>query len=437
MLFKSKLIIKIMIENLLHYIWKTRNFDVINVKTTDNQSVKIFNSGLWNRDAGPDFKQAIIEIGGVTWAGDVEIHVRSSDWYRHNHDKDEKYNSVILHVVYEHDKDVLLKGSESIPTLELKKYIAEETFNSYKRLADSDMRIPCKFGVKDIPKEKFEEIMLATSIERLDRKSQAVFEELRGCGYDWEEVSFRRMARNFGFRTNSTAFELLAKSVEYKQIAKHTTSKLQVYAIIFGQAGLLDDEIEGDTYYEALQYEYNYLKYKYKWIAIDKKIWNKLRLRPANFHCIRLAQFCELLLVPNLIQNIFDDKFSIEDLIPQELEPHEYWKKHYEFAKESKSHKNNIGETAVNLLYINTIIPIKYSFGIYVGKPAVTERAVLFQRGLQFEANHITRKYKEAGFLCRSAADSQAIMEISEKYCVSRKCACCPIGQQIIKKPPV
>ncbi|MBO4231951.1 MAG: DUF2851 family protein, partial [Bacteroidales bacterium] len=211
---------------------------------------------------------------------------------------------------------------------------------------------------------------------------------------------------------------------------------LQVYAIIFGQAGLLDDEIEGDAYYEALKSEYNYLKYKYKWIPINKKIWNKLRLRPANFHCIRLAQFCELLLVPNLIQNILDEKFPIKELIPKELEPHKYWETHYEFAKESKYHINNIGKSTVNLLYINTVIPIKYSFGIYVGKPLVTERAVLFQRGLQFEANHITRKYNEAGFLCRHAADSQAIMEISQKYCAARKCAYCPIGQQIIKKPP-
>ena len=425
-----------MIEDLLHYIWKTGSFDVVNIRTTENQPIRIINSGLWNHNAGPDFKQAIIDIGGVTWAGDVEIHVRSSDWFRHNHDKDNKYNSVILHVVYEHDKDVFLCGREAIPTLELKNFIADETLNNYKKLKDSELIIPCEFGLKDIPKDKFEEIMLSVSIERLGRKCQVLFGELKICNYDWNEVCFRQIARNFGFKTNAAAFELLAQSVGYKQIEKHLTSRLQVYAIIFGQAGLLDDEIEGDAYYEALQSEYNYLKYKYKWIPIDKKIWNKLRLRPANFHCIRLAQLCELLLAPDLIKSILDEKVSVNDIVPKDLVPHSYWETHYEFAKASSSHKTNIGKTALNLLYINTIIPIRYSYGIYVGKPLVTERAVLYQRELQFEVNHITRKYMAAGFLCRSASDSQAIIEISNKYCCTRKCAYCPIGQQIIKKPP-
>ena len=425
-----------MLEDLLHYIWKSKNFDVLNIQTVDNKNIRIINSGFWNRDAGPDFKQAIIEIDGVTWAGDVEIHIKSSDWYKHHHENDPKYNSVILHVVYEYDAEVTSCNGEKIPALELKNRIPSDTLLKFRRLSECEKRIPCKFALKDIPAAAFDEIILRTSMERLNRKSELIFDELRRCGHDWEEVCFRRLAYAFGCKTNSTAFELLSQSVEYHQIARHITSRLQIYAIIFGQAGLLNSEIEGDDYYEALQSEYNYLKYKYKWIPIDDKVWNKLRLRPANFHCLRLAQFCEVLLIPDIMKKMFDPTISINNLIDNKLELNDYWKRHYCFGKESKEHNTRIGGATLDLLYINGIIPIRYSFGLYSGNAVAAEQAVLFQKNIQFENNHVTSNYVEAGFPSRNAADSQTIIEINGHYCSKKRCTFCPVGQCILKKPP-
>ncbi|MCQ2285668.1 MAG: DUF2851 family protein [Bacteroidales bacterium] len=425
-------------EDLLHYIWKNRQYNAFNLKTTEQQDLKIIHPGFWNRNAGPDFSQAIIKIDDITWVGNVEIHNKSSDWFRHHHENDQKYNSVILHVVYEHDKEIPRNESEHIPTLELKNLISEGALSTYRTLSTSAQAIACGFAIKEIDSEQLSQVLTQINLSRIIRKHRTILNELSQCDGDWEELTYRMLAINFGFKINAPAFEQLSHSIKFKTIEKHHQSQTQTYALLFGQAGLLEDNDIADKYYEALQSEYYYLKYKYSLVSIAPSQWNKLRLRPSNFPCLRLAQFSEILHhLPHLFQTIISEDERLKPTDFQNCIPHEYWRTHYEFGKEVERHNQRLGDCAVNLIYINTILPIMYTYGIFSGKNQITEKAVWMLKELPFENNSLTRPFKGCGFPHENAEQSQAILELRQKYCYEKKCLFCPIGKGLLQKVPL
>lgn len=423
-------------ESFLHYVWKNRLFREANLKTVDNQEIKVIHPGFFHQDAGPDFKQAVVRIGEITWVGDVEIHLRSSDWFRHHHERDGKYGSIILHVVYENDGVVSRNEVEDYPTLELKNYIPTEVLEEYRKLKFSTHRLPCGYFLSDFDEKAFSAWIAALAVERLCRRQSEIMHSLHHLDDDWEELFFRMLAQNFGCKTNAPAFEMLAQTLPYKIVRRHSTSRLQIYSLLFGQAGMLEDEsVENDEYYRALQNEYSYLKYKYGLSAIPCKLWNLLRLRPSNFPCLRLAQFSELLFrEPQLFQKLVQQPETVSVDLLRGAEPHEYWRTHYFFGKNCRMHSAQLGTKTAELVFINTLVPVLFAYGNFMAREDLTEKASNILEGVPFEENHITRFYREKGFPARNALDSQAILELHRFYCQEKKCPLCRIGGTILGK---
>jgi hypothetical protein len=419
-------------ENLLQYVWKNQWFAQEKLQTIHKQPISILNQGFSHQDAGPDFKQAIVKIDGVIWAGNVEVHIRSSDWYKHQHQNDTKYHSVILHVVYEHDQEVFIEQNTPLPTLELKPLLSSQLLLRYSQLLNTSVPLPCKAYLNKIHPLVLQSFLTRLVFDRISRKETHIFEILHSFSEDWEQVLFYVLCQSFGFKTNAPAFEMLAKILPYRILKKHADSHLQVAALIFGQAGMLEDELE-DTYYQSLQNEYYYLRAKYKLIPCDAKCWNLLRLRPHNFPCIRLAQLGEIIFKH---YNLFE-----EIIIPKNIEyfhnifinkPHEYWETHYHFGKTSRASKKIMGERSFYLLLINALIPFLYSYSRFTGNNALQEFSVELLELLPFEENHITKKYQHFGFCSKQACNSQALLELHQEYCEKKRCIDCVIGQKIV-----
>ena len=323
-----------MTESFLHYVWRHTLYQFADIHTTDGCRLQVVHPGYPHQDAGPDFKQAIIKIDDITWAGDVELHLKSSDWLKHGHQNDAKYRSVILHVVYEHDTDILRMPGEHYPTLALKNYIPQPLLEEYLKLSRSENDLPCQAQLSMLSRLQLTSILSGKAIERLFHKQEHIVSIVNQCQANWEEAFFRILAMNFGFKTNTTAFELLGRSLPFKYIQKHAQVRTQVYALLFGQAGMLEENIIEDDYCHALFEEYHYLKYKYRLTPIPEKSWNYLRLRPRNFAALRLAQLSELLHNhPHLFQQMreFPEQEQIEKLFV--CSPHPYWETHSKFGK--------------------------------------------------------------------------------------------------------
>jgi len=419
-------------ESFLHFVWKHKIFHKYPLQTTDGRSIQIIHSGFSHQDAGPDFKQAIIKIENITWAGDIEIHINSSDWYKHGHHLDKKYSIVILHVVYIQDVNVRRSDHEFFPALELKNLIPDEVIEKYRDLLTSSFSLPCKEQLQTITTLQFSSILSRLMLERLTRRQKQIFQIFEQSQKNWNELIFKLLIINFGFKTNSAAFELLSRILPYKILCKHTHSKFQVYALVFGQAGMLE-EWRDDKYYLSLQTEYKYLQQKYKLIPMPERIWNLLRLRPQNFPCIRLAQLSETLC------HHFDFLTNIENFTTIEqfekmfsYQSHDYWKTHYYFGKVSKEHTTNMGYNTFELIMINTIIPALYSYGAFMGNEQFQERAILLLETLCFEKNNLTKSYRQCGFPSESALHSQAILELNKRYCTKKNCLECLFWGQIV-----
>ena len=422
-------------EEFLHYVWKHRLFQFTDLVTTEGESLEIVFPGYHNTDAGPDFKQAVLVIGDMKWVGDVEIHVRSSDWFRHKHDQDEKYKSVILHVVNEYDRVVEIRKGECVPTLVLRELIHEDMFQRYEALTSSLDVISCRSYLTTIDNLYLQSLMSTLMMDRMLRKQESVREQVRQCQGDWQEALFRQLAMGFGFKTNSTAFELLARSLPYKVVKKHSDSIIQITALVFGQAGLLE-ESHVDDYYDCLKYEYDYLRYKYQLVPIEACRWNLLRLRPQNFPCLRLAQFSALLCaMPNMMETILHFTQVDEFCAAFTVAADPYWAKHYHFGKEKMlAHGTQLGSTAVTLLLINTVIPFLLAYYRFHGNSVRQEGVVAMLEQLPFEDNKLSRVFKDLPFSRTSALDSQAQIELLQRFCLKKRCESCAIGDLIIRR---
>ena len=420
-------------EEFLHYVWQYRHYDFRNLKTVWGQRLSVVFPGYHNYDAGPDFLQAVVTIDDVRWVGSVEIHCRSSDWLRHKHQEDNKYKSVILHVVYEHDLEIQLGGNEVVPTLELKDRIPQEMFGRY----DSLMKVPdmllCRSRLPGVDPLIVQSHLSGVLMERMIHRQNMFQSTLMSCQSDWNELIYRVMAIGFGCKKNATAFELLAQSLPYRIVRNHLSSRLQVYALVFGQSGLLDVEY-CDEYAERLRYEYDYLRYKYQLCPVGAHQWNWLRLRPQNFPPLRLAQFAQMLYETG---NTLSDKVLKTGMAGLQswlsLAPDEYWQTHYMFGKSSPKHASGIGVLVINSLIINVVVPIRFAYARFTGDDQMQEDALGLLERIPYEDNKTTRLFLDSAFPSGSAYDSQAQLELMDRYCSQKRCLKCAIGEKIVR----
>lgn len=421
-------------EDFLHYVWLYKMFSKVDFKTTGNEHLSIIKSGLHNKNAGPDFLNAQLKIDGQTWIGNVEIHLKASDWYLHNHEKDLNYDAVILHVVWENDVDIYMKNNKPIPTLVLKNFIDETVLNKYKNLFLAPTSwLPCKNAISTVDKFIFNNWKERLFFDRLERKSEEINILLQQENNNFEAVLFQLLIKNFGLKVNGNSFLRLAQSVDYSVIKKLSFHTNQLAAILFGQAGFLEEDTEVE-YHKELRKDYDYLKHKFKLNHIPKNEFSFFRMRPNNFPTIRIAQLVALF---HKHQNLFSKLIAIDnleefyELFTIVVNP--FWQTHYNFESISKKSSKKITTSFVDLLIINTIIPLKFLFQKSRGEVDEEFFLVLLKK-MKPEKNSIISKFSEIGVSSKNAFDTQALLELKNNYCAPKRCLECAIGNTILKR---
>lgn len=419
-----------MTEDLLCYIWQQKLFNTGSLSTTEGEPLSIVHSGIRNHHAGPDFTQAKVRIGKDLLVGNIEIHVNASDWKKHNHQKDNAYSNVILHVVYVDDAAEITLG---MPTLELKDKIHRLFLSRYETLMKGQRWIPCEQQINEVDPLIIQNGLHRLIIERLEQKTADVLERLALNKNSWEETFYQITARNFGLKVNSEAFDALAKSLPLKIISKHKNSLLQIESLLFGQAGMLETTFS-DEYPNALKKEYRFLQKKYALEPMKAQVWKFMRLRPSGFPTVRIAQFAMLLFRSTHLFSKILEADSIRKIIELlQTETSEYWLNHYRFDIASKSIKKPLGKDFSNAIIINAIVPVMFIYGKTKDNPYFQDKALNLLETLPSEKNAILSKWKNLGISSRSAYDSQALLQLKNQYCSDKKCLHCMIGNKLLR----
>ena len=424
---------KIMPEEFLQYIWENRLFTHENQQTANGETLEIINVGKRNTDSGPDFFNARVKIDDTVWVGNIEIHRFASDWGRHNHNTDDAYNNVILHVAEVFDKPVYRNNGEEIPALVLKYPAALKT--NYQKLLDAKTWIACQSQFHKIDPIILQLGFNRLMIERLEEKTTEILNRLQQNNNDWNETFYQELARMFGFKVNAIPFEMLAKSLPVGILAKHKSSLFQLESLLFGNSGLLNEQLLGDDYYISLRNEYSFLYKKYQLKGIESHLWKFMRLRPRNFPTIRISQFAALIHKSHGLFSKILEIESLEDLKKLfEVQASEYWNSHYSFNKNSvRNLVKELGETSINTLIINIVIPFLFVYGEKQNKESLKNRSLEFLEQLPAEENSVIEKWKSLGVEARSAFESQALLQLKNKYCELKKCLNCQIGVKLVK----
>ncbi|MEY8721200.1 DUF2851 family protein [Bacteroides stercorirosoris] len=422
-------------ELLLHYVWKHKIFPLKMLQTTTGEPVEVIDAGLPNTNAGPDFFNAKLKIGGTLWVGNIEVHTLASDWMRHGHDKDAAYDNVILHVAETVDCEVFRANGVPVPQLQLP--CPDPVRQRYDELSHAEIYPPCYSILSSLPKLTVHSWLSALQVERFEQKARVIATRLERCNNHWEDVFFITLARNFGFGLNGDAFEAWASRLPFRAIDKHRDDLFQVEAFFFGQAGLLDEELpDADGYYRKLQKEFRYLQHKFELsVPMTATQWRFLRLRPGNFPHVRLAQLANLYYKErSLFSRIMeaDTLEAVRKLLTVTASP--YWEEHFNFRKVSSSREKQVGKNAQNLIIINTVIPFLYAYGLHKADELLCERATGFLESLKAEDNHIIRHWSGAGLPVSTAADSQALLQLQKEYCDKKDCLRCRFGFEYLRR---
>lgn len=417
-------------ERLLQFIWQFQYFNTAKLLTIQGEEVTILNPGVYNVNQGPDFLNARIKIGATHWAGNIELHVKTSDYLLHKHQLDKNYHHLILHVVYHNDTDLL----HQIPTLELQPRISSVLLDRYATLLHNAPFVSCQSflpAMSDLQWTAWKDRLVA---ERLQQKTDYIRKVLDNVNGHWEQCFWQLLSRNFGYKVNADLFELMASSIDLNIIAKHKHSIVQLEALLMGQANMLS-ECFGDDYAQMLLREHRFLKNKYRLAQLNANP-NFLRMRPANFPTIRLSQLAALLYKSNHLLSIIKEENSIDTLKKLfEVSANDYWSYHYKFDEATPYKEKLLGEEMIFNLFINTVIPVLFALGQSFGIEAYKTKALRWLEELPSENNNVIRAWKSFSVATKSALDSQALLQLKSAYCASRHCLNCAVGNHILREP--
>lgn len=422
-------------EDLLHFIWKYKKLQLDDLFGTNNEPIDIVETGIHNQLAGPDFFNAKVNIDGQLWAGNVEIHLKSSDWYAHNHEQDANYNNVILHVVWEDDGAVFRSDNSEIPTLELRNYIPNGLLDAYQNLFDKrGVRfINCEKSIAQVDAFMFENWLERLYFERLQRKSQLVLELLERSKNDWEQVLFALLLKNFGLKINGASFLSLAQALDFSTVRKLQSETLMLESVFYGMSHLLDSEEILDDYYIQLKKEYAHVKNKFSLEAGSVQRPEFFKLRPPNFPTIRLSQLANLY---SMRQNLFSKVIHASDLDEIyslfDVSASAYWNEHFTFGKTSKKSVKKLTKKFIDLLIINSLLPLKFCYAQHQGKEA-NEEIIQIISQIKKEENSIITNFKNHGISIANAKESQAILQLYNEYCTKNKCLQCVVGSSLLQ----
>lgn len=421
-------------EKLMQYVWKHRLWRSEDMVTNTGKKVRVVDPGLLNTDAGPDFFNAKIEIDGHMWVGNVEMHYRATDWKRHHHNSDKAYDSVILHVVAKDDAPVRRTNGELIPQLVLE---VSPQFNAdYASLVGATIEVPCATKIKQVPHLTIVEWVEGLAFERLHGKVERIHQLLDSFNGSWEDVCYVTLARNFGFGINNDAFERLARRTPLRLLGKHSDSVLQIEALLFGQAGMLDAQKPGmDSYYNQLCTEYAFLSNKFQLTPMEKESWKLFRIRPQNFPYRRIAMLAQFIEGGfRMMNRILEAEGEKEMRALFEVELSGYWTKHYTFGKPNERATATLSRSSIDIILINTVAPLLYAYGELTGNYEMTDKAIKLLEDLRAENNSIVSHFVSYGIDCPDALTSQALVQLKREYCDARKCIYCKIGHHLLSK---
>lgn len=420
-------------EDFLHYVWQYKKFDFSNLTTVAGEEVIIINNGSYLQQSGPDFFNAHIIIGNQKWAGNIEIHVKSSDWYLHHHEKDENYENVILHVVWDYDTPIFRKDNSEIPVLELKHYVSKEILQNYNSLLIPKTWIYCENQIQEIDGFVWENWLERLFLERLERKSIAVELLLQETNNDWEAVLFCLLAKNFGLNTNGETFLKMAQSIPFSIIRKECFEVENLESLFFGITDLFPVEIQ-DSYTIELKRRYDYLIQKYRLSNVIIEPVQFFKHRPDNFPTIRLAQ---LAMLYHQEQHLFSKLIAVRTLKELyqlfEIRISDYWQTHYQFDKISTKRKKQFSKSFIDLLVINTVIPIRFAYSKSQGKET-SESLMNLLKEVVAEKNIIVDKFAQFGIQPKNAFETQGLLQLKNEYCNRGKCLQCVLGIQLLKQ---
>ncbi len=421
-------------ESFLHYVWATRQFCSTDLKTTTGEHLVIHKQGSSHQDGGPDFKNGLIQIEEELWAGNIEIHIKSSDWFAHNHHLDTTYDSTILHVVFNHDKEVRRTNDTVIPCLELKDKISEKLLNQYHSLTNNSHKIPCEMLVANVSASIKTLMLESMAIKRIQEKASPIYAKLDVSKNDWEEVLYQEICISFGMRLNKVPFGLLAKSVPFKLIQQYRNDRTKIEALYFGCAGYLNANNKGH-YFKKLKTEFAFLQRKHELTSLDPSLWNFLRLRPPNFPTIRISQLSQLMctsqthlrkLISNLTYKHLYELFRVD--------ASEFWSNHYTFSKKSTRRKKIIGQSTIHTILINAVIPVLYCYGLEHNDFELQEKCLSLLEQLPPEKNTVTNYFRSLNFPIENSLQSQGVLQLHNKNCIFKACLDCSIGHNILKE---
>jgi hypothetical protein len=420
-------------EDFLHYVWQYKKFDFSNLTTVSGEVLTISNCGNYLQQTGPDFFNAQVSIGNQKWAGNIEIHIKSSDWYLHHHEKDANYDNVILHVVWEHDTPVFRKDNTEIPVLELNKYISNKELENYQSLISKKSWIYCERQINTIDYFVFQNWQERLFVERLERKYRPIEQLLKETENNWEAVLFCMLAKNFGLNTNGETFLKIAKSIPFTIIRKESVEVENIESLLFGLADMFPVDAE-DNYTKELKKRFYYNTQKYSLIEIITESVQFFKHRPDNFPTIRLAQ---LAMLYHKQQNLFS-KVIVAKTVKElsqlfDITISDYWQTHYQFDKASPKKKKQFSKSFIDLLVINTIVPIQFAYAKSQGKET-SESFIDLLREVPAEKNIIIEKFSNFGIKAKNAFETQSLLQLKNEYCNHGKCLQCAVGIQLLKE---
>ena len=419
-------------EELLQFIWRHKLLKPLPFITTSGSVVSVLHPGELNHDAGPDFFNAQVRINSVVLAGNIEIHIKTSDWLKHKHQEDKNYNTVILHVVYEHDTDLAQNLEHQVEVLELKSLINEKTLEAYTALATAKAKLPCASQLKTVKEIRLLSWIERMAIERLEEKVKRLEHTFLSYQGDYTQTFYALVMRSFGSKVNALPFELLSRQLSVQVLLKHTDSLMQLEALLLGMAGLLEKQFE-DKYIQSLQNEFEHLKNKYRLKPLQKEVFKFSRMRPANFPDIRLAQLANML---HKHKEIFTGPQTVKTyaawLMALKTEPTGYWKNHYKPDGKASTHKLSFGKASAESVIINAVTPFFFFYAKKLSKPEYADVSITLLNQCKVEANAKTRLFEPRRGDFRNAASSQGIIHLYDNYCSSRKCLKCGIAAAIL-----
>ena len=419
-------------EDLLHYLWKFKKFDTSNLQTVHHESIQILNSGQYLQVAGPDFFNAQIMLNQQKWAGNIELHLKSSDWYLHHHERDPAYENVILHVVWEHDSAIFRKDNSELPTLVLKTYVSEQLIQQYEALLFPKSWIYCERQLEDLDSFVIRNWQERLFLERLEAKLNPIETLLEETQNDWEAVLFCMLAKNFGLNTNGELFYKMATEIPFAILRKERVEFENIEALLFGKVGLLNFEKE-DTYFHNLKSRYEYLKVKYQ---MQNSIHGSVQFfkhRPDNFPTIRLSQLANLYAKQDQLFSKINHLQSINDvyaLFNVAVAP--YWQTHYQFDATSPKKTKALSKSFIDLIVINTVVPLQFAYAKRQGKDSIELLMQLLEQ-IAPEKNTIVEKFNALGISTNNAFQTQSLLQLKKDYCNKSRCLECAIGTQLLK----